>query len=141
MAAIRYSHRSVHQGEKPWSACASAGDLPVLTFPGSSPRGTALSPSAPVGLSRPELPDPGNDDQLLSFWQGAFEGEVGVLDDMGARILPGMLSMLGESFASIVYPVLKILYRLPNEEWLDSGSLMSAFDRGCRLRRGWCIAP
>ena len=47
---------------------------------------------------------------------------------MGARIMPGMFSMLGGSFASVVLPVIKILYRLPNEEWLDAGSLMSAFD-------------
>jgi hypothetical protein len=62
----------------------------------------------------------------LSCWQGAFEQELGVLDDMGGRILPGMLSMLGEQFGSVVFPVLKLLYRLPGEEWLDTGSLMSS---------------
>ena len=52
---------------------------------------------------------------------------MGALDDMGARVLPGMLSMmLGEHVASVVFPVLKLLYRLPNEEWLDTGSLMSS---------------
>jgi hypothetical protein len=61
----------------------------------------------------------------LSCWQGAFEQELGVLDDMGGRILPGMLSMLGEQFGSVVFPVLKLLYRLPGE-WLDTGSLMSS---------------
>ena len=38
----------------------------------------------------------------------------------------GMLSMLGEQFDSVVFPVLKLLYRLPDEEWLDTGSLMSS---------------
>jgi len=109
----------------------SAGDLPVLDVPWQFAAGNGLiAIRSGQAVPGPELPDPGDADQLVSFWQNAFEGEVGVLDDMGARVLPGMLSMLGESFASIVYPVLKILYRLPNEEWLDSGSLMSAFNAG-----------
>jgi hypothetical protein len=45
---------------------------------------------------------------------------------MGGRILPGMLSMLGEQFDSVVFLVLKLLYQLPDEEWLDTGSLMSS---------------
>lgn len=49
---------------------------------------------------------------------------------MGARILPGMLSMLGEYFASIVFPVLKLLYRLPDEEWLGIGTLVSSLGSG-----------
>ena len=74
----------------------------------------------------PGLPDPDDADQLLSCWQEAFEEELGSLDDMGARVLPGMLSMFGERLGSIVYPVLKLLYRLPDEERLDIGSLMSS---------------
>jgi hypothetical protein len=66
----------------------------------------------------------------LSFWQEALDVEISALDNMGARILPGMFSMIAESFASTVLPTLKILYRLPNEEWLDSGSLISAFEAG-----------
>jgi hypothetical protein len=38
------------------------------------------------------VPDPGDADQILSFWQEALAVEVGALDDMGARIMPGMLS-------------------------------------------------
>jgi len=74
----------------------------------------------------PDLPDPDNAGQFLSCWQEAFEEELGALDDMGGRILPGMLSMLGEQFDSVVFPVLKLLYRLAGEEWLDTGSLMSS---------------
>jgi hypothetical protein len=52
---------------------------------------------------------------------------VGVLDDLGTRVTPGMFSMmLGESVASVVFPVLKLLYRLPSEEWLDTGGLLSS---------------
>ena len=109
----------------------SAGDLPILDFPWQFASGNGLiAIRSGRAVPGPELPDPDDDDRLLSFWQEAFAGEVGALDDIGARILPGMLSMLGESFASIVFPILEILYRLPNEEWLDSGSLMSAFDAG-----------
>jgi hypothetical protein len=76
------------------------------------------------------VPHPDDADQLLSFWQEALEVEIGALDDIGARVMPGMFSMLAESFASTVLPTLKILYRLPNEEWLDTGSLISAFEAG-----------
>jgi hypothetical protein len=71
----------------------------------------------------------GRSDQLLSCWQEAFEEELGSLDDMGGRVLPGMLSMLGEQFDSVVFPVLKLLYRLLDEERLDTGSLMSSLAR------------
>jgi hypothetical protein len=38
--------------------------------------------------------------------------------------------MLGESVASVVFPVLKLLYRLPDEEWLDTGGLLSSLGLG-----------
>jgi hypothetical protein len=75
---------------------------------------------------RPGLPDPGNAGQFLSCSQEAFEEELGTLDDMGGRIVPGMLSMLGEQFDSVIFPVLKLLYRLAGEEWLNTGRLMSS---------------
>jgi hypothetical protein len=109
----------------------SAGELPILNGPWQFASGNGLiATHSGRAVPGPELPDPGDTDRLLSFWQEALEGEVGALDDMGARVMPGMFSMLGESFASVVLPVIKILYRCPNEEWLDTGSLMSAFDAG-----------
>jgi hypothetical protein len=109
----------------------SAGDLPVLDDPWrfASENGLIALRSGRA-YPGPELPDPDDADRLLSFWQDAFEGELSALNDMGAHVLPGMFSMLAESFASIVSPVLKLLYRLPDEEWLDTGSLMASFDGG-----------
>jgi len=106
----------------------SAGDLPSLNVPWQFASGNGLiAIRSGQAVAGPELPDPADADQLLSFWQEALEGEVGVLDDLGTRVTPGMFSMmLGESVASVVFPVLKLLYRLPSEEWLDTGGLLSS---------------
>jgi hypothetical protein len=105
----------------------SAGELSILNDPWQFASGNGLiATHSGRAVPGPELPDPDDAEQLLSFWQEALEAEVGALDDMGGRVLPGMLSMmLGEHVASVVFPVLKVLYRLPNEEWLDTGILMS----------------
>src|SRR6266498_103527 len=103
----------------------SAADLAVLDVPWRFALGNGLiAIRSGQAVPGPGLPDPGNAGQILSCWQEALEEELGALDDMGGRILPGMLSMLGEQFDSVVFPVLKLLYRLPDEEWLDTGSLM-----------------
>jgi hypothetical protein len=114
----------------------SAGDLSILNVPWqfASANGLIATHSGRA-VPAPELPDLGDGDQLLSCWQQALGEEVGVLDDMGGRILPGMLSILSQSFASVVLPALKVLYRLPNEEWLDIGSLMSALKAGAAARQ------
>ena len=105
----------------------SAADLAVLDVPWQFAIGNALiAIRSGQALPGPGLPDPDNAGQLLSCWQEAFEQELGALDDMGGRILPGMLSMLGEQFDSVVFPVLKLLYRLPDQQWLDTGTLMSS---------------
>jgi hypothetical protein len=110
----------------------SAGDLPSLNVPWQFASGNGLiAIRSGRAVPGPELPDPADADQLLSFWQEALEGEVGALDDMGTRVMPGMFSiMLGESVASVVFPVLKLLYRLPDEEWLDTGGLLSSLGLG-----------
>jgi hypothetical protein len=110
----------------------SAGDLPVLAVPWQFASGNGLiTIRSGQAVPGPELPDPDDSGQLLSFWQEALEGEVGALDDMGARVMPGMFGMvLGDHFASVVFPLIELLYRLPDEEWIDTGSLTSAFDAG-----------
>jgi hypothetical protein len=109
----------------------SAGDLSILNEPWQFASGNGLiATHSGRAVPGPEVPHPDDADRLLSFWQEGLEVEIGALDDMGARIMPGMFSMLAESFASVVFPVLKLLYRLPNEEWLDSGSLMSSLGLG-----------
>ena len=109
----------------------SAGDLPVLDVPWKFASGNGLiAIRSGRAVPGPELPDPGDANQFLSFWQEAFEEELNALDGMGARILPGMLSMVGAYFAGIVFPVLKLLYRLPEEEWLGIGTLVSSLGSG-----------
>lgn len=109
----------------------SAGDLPVLDIPWRFASGNGLiAIRSGRAVPGPELPAPDDVEQLLSCWQEAFEGELGALDDMGGRVLPGMLGMLGEQFDSVVFPVLKLLYRLPGEEWLDTGGLLSSLGAG-----------
>ena len=104
----------------------SAADLAVLDVPWRFACGNGLiAIRSSRAVPGPDRPDPDNAGQLLSCWQQAFEEELGTLDDIGGRILPGMLSMLAEQFDSVVFPVLKLLYRLPDEQWLDTGSLMS----------------
>jgi hypothetical protein len=104
----------------------SAADLAVLDVPWRFAVGNGLiAIRSGQAVPGPDLPDPDDADQLLSSWQEAFEQELGALDDMGGRILPGMLSMLGEQFDSVVFPVLKLLYRLPDGQWLDTDALMS----------------
>jgi Plasmid pRiA4b ORF-3-like protein len=110
----------------------SAGDLPSLNVPWQFASGNGLiAIRSGQAVPGPELPDPADADQLLSFWQEALEVEVGALDDMGTRVMPGMFGiMLGESVASVVFPVLKLLYRLADEEWLDTGGLLSSLGLG-----------
>jgi len=104
----------------------SAADLAVLDIPWQFAIGNRLiAIRSGQAIPGPDLPGPDDADELLSCWQEAFEQELGALDDMGGRILPGMLSMLGEQFDSVVFPVLKLLYRLPDEQWLDTDALMS----------------
>jgi Plasmid pRiA4b ORF-3-like protein len=109
----------------------SAGDLPILNVPWqfASENGLIATHSGRA-VPGPEVPDPDDAGQLLSFWQKALEEEVDALDNIGARVLPGMLSMLDERIASVVFPVLKLLYRLPGEERLDTGGLLSALGTG-----------
>ena len=73
----------------------SAADLAVLDVPWRFAFGNGLiAIRSGQAVPGPDLPDPVNADQLLSCWQQAFEEELGTLDDMGGRILPGMLNML-----------------------------------------------
>jgi hypothetical protein len=113
------------------SGLRSAGDIPVLDVPWKFATGNGLiAILSGRAVPGPELPSHGDAGQLLSFWQDALEGEVDALDSMGARVMPGMLSMLAESFASVVFPVIKLLYRLPDEEWLGTGGLLSSLGAG-----------
>ncbi|GEM_PF-623175 len=105
----------------------SAADLAVLDDPWRFAFGNGLiTIRSGRAVPGPGLPDPDDDGQLLSCWQEALEQELGALDDMGGRILPGMLSLLGGQLGSVVFPALKLLYRLPGAEWLDAGGLMSS---------------
>ncbi len=105
----------------------SAADIGVLDVPWRFASGNGLiAIRSGRAVRGPGLPDPEDADQLLSCWQEALEQELDAVDDMGGRILPGMLSMLDGPFGSLVFPALKLLYRLPGEQWLDVGTLVSA---------------
>ena len=110
------------------SSLRSAGDLPVLDDPWRLAAGNGLiAVRSGRAVPGPALPGPDDGDRLLSVWQAAFEQELSALDDLGPRLLPGILGMLTEDLASIVFPMLKLLYRLADEEWLTAAALSSAF--------------
>jgi len=92
----------------------SAGDIRVLHGPwrfavenglieirsGRAQAGPALSPS-----------------ELVDRWTDAVTGELAQLSGQGGRILPGMLSMIGEQLGTLIPEIARFLYRLPDEEW------------------------
>lgn len=109
----------------------SAGDIAVLDSPWQFAIGNGfIMIRSGKAVPGPGLPDSGDADQVLSCWQAAFEEDLGTLDDMGGRVLPGMLSMIGGQFGSVIFPLIELLYRLPDEQWLDSGTLMSSLGTG-----------
>jgi hypothetical protein len=109
------------------SSLRSAADLPVLDDPWQLATGNGLiAIRSGRAVPGPQLPDPDDSDGLLSVWQDAFAGELGALDDLGPRLLPGMLSLLGQELVSVVSPTLKLLYRLADGKWLTAAALSSA---------------
>jgi Plasmid pRiA4b ORF-3-like protein len=109
------------------SSLRSAGDLPVLDDPWQLATGNGLiAIRSGRAVPGPQLPDPDDSDGLLSLWQDAFAEELGALDDLGPRLLPGVLSLLGQELVSVVSPTLKLLYRLADGEWLTAAALSSA---------------
>ena len=107
----------------------SAGDLPVLDAPWRF--GTAnglIAIRSGRAVPGPELPDPADSERLLDCWREALADELIGLNGMIGRILPGMLSMIGEQWDGAIDTILKLLYRLPDEEWLDTESLISSPD-------------
>jgi hypothetical protein len=105
------------------ASARSAGDIAVLDGPWRFGLGNGLiSIRSGLAFPAPGLPGPADSERLLDCWREALADEVSALNDKGGRILPGMLSMIGGQFASIVPAILKQLYRLPDEEWIDTGS-------------------
>jgi Plasmid pRiA4b ORF-3-like protein len=88
----------------------SAGDLPVLDVPWRF--GTAnglIAIRSGLAVPGPELPDPADSEQLLACWREALADELTGLDDR-----------------DVIDTVLKLLYRLAGEDWLDTESLISS---------------
>jgi hypothetical protein len=106
----------------------SAGDVPALDIPWQLALRSGLI-TIRSGCAVPSADLPVGDDDLLSLWEEAFASEIDTLDELGANIMPGMLSMIGEYFDSAVFPILETLYRLPAGEWLDVTDLLSVFGR------------
>ncbi len=121
---------------------------PGVTYPRCTGGRRAAPPAEDIGgiwgleevvylVTHPEADPPEHFEDLVchlrekGYAPGAFDpGELTVrLSGLTVRTAakatrPGMLSMLAEQFDSVVFPVLKLLYRLPGEQWLDTGSLM-----------------
>jgi hypothetical protein len=97
----------------------SAGDLAVLDVPWQFARQRNLITIC-FGSA---VPGPGHAGDVLDFWRRAFSDELNALDDIGGNLLPGMLSLLGGDFDSIVFDLLKLLYGLPEGEWLATADL------------------
>jgi Plasmid pRiA4b ORF-3-like protein len=105
------------------SSLRRAGDIAVLDGPWRFATGNGLiAIRSGRAFPAPGLPGPADSERLLDCWREALADEVSGLDDKGGRILPGLLSMIGGQFASIIPAILKLLYRLPDEEWIDTGS-------------------
>jgi hypothetical protein len=117
----------------------SAGDVPALDIPWQFAVRSGLI-TIRSGRAAPRADLPVSDDDLLSFWEEAFASEIDMLDELGANIMPGMLSMMGEYFDSAVFPVMQTLYRIPDGDWLDVAGLLSAFDLDDNAQGGVLLA-
>jgi hypothetical protein len=107
----------------------SAGDVPALDAPWQfALRGGLIAIRSGRALPGAGAPRGEADEEFLSFWDKAFAAEVDALDEQGAGIMPGMLSMIGEYFDSAVFPVLQFFYRQQNGGWLDVSGLLEAFE-------------
>lgn len=112
----------------------SAGDLEVLDVPWQfAAENGFIVVRGGRAVPGPELPDRDDTGQVLSFWREAFGDSIGELDDEGVGVMPGMFGiMLDGYFGSVVFPILMLLYRHPDGEWLDVEAIASALgaDRG-----------
>jgi Plasmid pRiA4b ORF-3-like protein len=84
--------------DEPWQFAVENGFIEIRS--GSAHAGPELSPSEMVGR-----------------WTDAVTGELTQLSDQGSRILPGMLSVIGEQLGTLIPEITRFLYRLPDEEW------------------------
>jgi hypothetical protein len=110
----------------------------LASLVGGLPPGTGSSRSAPA-VPGPDLLGPDNADQLLSRWQEAFEEDLGTLDDVGGAHPARHAEHARRAVGRVVFPVLELLYRRPDDEWLGTGRLMSSLgadadDCGTSLR-------
>jgi Plasmid pRiA4b ORF-3-like protein len=84
--------------DEPWQFAVENGLIDIRS--GRAQAGPELSPS-----------------EMVDRWTDAVTGELTQLSDHGSRILPGMLSMIGEQLGTLIPEIARFLYRLPDEEW------------------------
>jgi hypothetical protein len=84
--------------DDPWRFAVENGLIEIRS--GRAQAGPELSPS-----------------EMVDRWTDAVTGELAQLSDQGSRILPGMLSMIGEQHGTLIPEIARFLYRLPDEEW------------------------
>jgi hypothetical protein len=103
LGAVR-SAGDIRALDRPWRFAVENGLIEIRS--GRAQAGPELSPS-----------------EMVDRWTDAVTGELTRLSDQGSRILPGMLSMIGEQIGTLIPEIARFLYRLPDGEWGRAGDL------------------
>ncbi|WP_127354073.1 plasmid pRiA4b ORF-3 family protein [Actinacidiphila soli] len=122
----------------------SSGDLPCLDNPWRLALYAGLVEIS-SGIARPgtDLPAAAGDEGVLDLWYDALGAELDELDDFGTLGLPPVLlaalGMQGEDGNGLAAVVLRALYEVPDDEWLDTALLVGALRKGLPTREARLI--
>ncbi|MEU0663825.1 plasmid pRiA4b ORF-3 family protein [Streptomyces lavendulocolor] len=109
----------------------SSGDLPCLDNPWRLALFTNLV-EIRSGTARPgtDLSTAETDEGVLHLWSKALAAELDELDNLGTLGLPPVLlaalGMQSEDGTGLTAAVLRALYEVPDDEWLDTALLVEA---------------
>ncbi|MGW2256047.1 IS1096 element passenger TnpR family protein [Kitasatospora sp. NPDC001660] len=111
-------------------AMRSAGDLPIVDDPWQLAVAGGLVEIA-SGAARCAVVD---DDMLLTGWEEALGEELLFLAEETASGIPGLLGNLLPVAPDTVIKLLRLLYALPEGEWLDKGTELVGMTEGASAR-------